>query len=236
MKKLKKPFPVNILGNFLFHVKVVRELGVWFECDFSFSRHVQNICMSCFAQIRDVQHLTGYLTCDAALMATNVLDGSLLDYCNSLFRSLTALDLCKLQKVQNSLARIATNTTKYSRITPFRKILHWLPIEHHSIFKTTLLVYKFLHSVYPKYFVPFLKCIHVVYNTHKSQADVVFLEVPHSATSVCKSFFRSIFASALLMMPQGYRMICPMMYIWPLLSIFSEKKVKTYLFAQAHPP
>ena len=61
-----------------------------------------------------------------------------------------ALDLCKLQCVQNTLARIVTNTTKYSHITPDRKILHWLPIEHRSIFTTALLVYKFLNCGQPK--------------------------------------------------------------------------------------
>ena len=89
-------------------------------------------------------------------MAANAQVGSRFDYCNSLFRSLSALDLCKLQFVQSSLARIVANTTKYSHITPVRKTLHWLAIEHRSIFKTALLVYKFLHSGYQKYFVPFL--------------------------------------------------------------------------------
>ena len=92
-----------------------------------------------------LRRLRGYLTHHAALMAANALVGSRLDYCNSLFRSLSALDLRKLQCVQNSLARIVTNTTKYSHITPVRKILHWLPIEQRSIFKTALLVYKFLN-------------------------------------------------------------------------------------------
>ena len=99
-EKLNKSFPVNILGNFLSPVGVVRNLGVWFDSDFSFSRHVQNICKSCFAQIRDLRRLRGYLTHHAALMAANALVGSRLDYCNSLFRSLSALDLCKLQCVK----------------------------------------------------------------------------------------------------------------------------------------
>ena len=117
-------------------------------------------------------------------MAANAVVGSRLDYCNSLFRSLSALDLHMLRCVQNSLARIVTNTTKYSHITPVKKILDWLPIEHRSIFKTALLVYKFLNCGHPKYFAPFLKPRQSVYNTHKSQADGVFLEVPHFATSI----------------------------------------------------
>ena len=78
-------------------------------------------------------------------MAANALVGSRLDYCNSLFRGFSALDLRKLQCVQNSLASIVANTTKYSRITPVRKALHWLLIKYRSIFKTAVLVYKFLH-------------------------------------------------------------------------------------------
>ena len=41
-------------------------------------------------------------------MAANALGGSRLDYCNSLFRSLSALDFRKLQCVRNSLAKIIT--------------------------------------------------------------------------------------------------------------------------------
>ena len=123
-----------------------------------------------------------YLTCEAALLAVNALVGSRTDYCNSLFRSLSALDLRRLQCVQNSLARIVANTTKYSHITPVRKSLHWLPGMHRSIFKVALLVYKFLHSGYPEYFEPFLKPRHSMYRMCRSQSQGVLLEVPHFAS------------------------------------------------------
>ena len=160
LKYVNKSFPVNTQfpGNFLSPAEAVRNPDVWFDSDFSFLRHVQNICKSCFAHIQDLKHFRGYLTSHVALMAVNAFVGSRLDYCNSLFRSLSAVD-CR------SLASIITNTTKYSRITPVRKTLCWLPMEHHSIFNIALLVYKFLHSGYPKYFVPFSKPRHSVYNT-----------------------------------------------------------------------
>ena len=62
---------------------------------------------------------------------------------------------------QNFLAGIVANTTKYPHITPVRKSFHWLPIKHCSVFKMALLVYKFLHSGYPKHFEPFLKPKHI---------------------------------------------------------------------------
>ena len=55
------------------------------------------------AQFRALKRLRD---CHATLMAENALVGSRLGYCNSLFRSLSALDLRKLQCVQTSLARI----------------------------------------------------------------------------------------------------------------------------------
>ena len=70
-EKLNKSFPDNILGNLLSPVRLVRNLGVWLHNDSCFSRHVQNICKSCFVQIWD--HLRGYLTHHAALMAANAL-------------------------------------------------------------------------------------------------------------------------------------------------------------------
>ena len=112
--------------------------------------------------------------------------------------------------------------------------LSWLPIEHHSIFKTALLVDKFLHRAYPKYFAPFLKPRHIVCNTCKSQADGVFLQVPHFAPSVYKSSkhlglsFAYDAPNIWNDLPDGVRSAT---------SFHSfRKKLKTYLFTQAYLP
>ena len=125
-EKLNHSFPINILGNLISPVDAVRNLGVWFDSDFSFSCHVMKVCKACFASVRDLKRLRGHLTHEAALKAANALVGSRLDYCNSLFRGLSTLDLRKLQCVQNSLARFVANTTKYSHITPVRKPLLYI--------------------------------------------------------------------------------------------------------------
>ena len=141
-----------------------------------------------------------------------------------MFRSLSALDLRKLQCIQNSLARIVTNTTKYSHITPVRKILHWLPIEQRSIFKTALLVYKFLNCGQPRYFAPFLSPDKVSTTHAKAKLMVCSLRSPTSPPHYISLL--SILASALLMTLQRFRMICLMMYVRPLLSTHSEGSSK----------
>ena len=130
-------------------------------------------------------------------MAANALVGSHFDYCNSQFRGLSALDLRKLQFVQNSLSRIVPNTTKYSHITQVRKAVHWLPIKYRSIFETAMLAYKFLHSGNYKYFECFLISRHSAYNTCQSQSDGMFLESP---SLLQFSNLKSIVASVLCMM------------------------------------
>ena len=94
-----------------------------------------------------------FLTYDASVLVANALVSSQLDYFNSLFRSHSNFNLCKLRCIQNSAARIVSNTSRYTSKTPVLKKLHWLPVEHRSVFKTATLVYtlvyKFLHTGFP---------------------------------------------------------------------------------------
>ena len=123
--------------------------------DFSFSKHVQNVCKSCFIQLRDFRNIRQFLTHDAAVSVANAFVSSRLGYCNSLFRSLSKFNLHRLQSIQNSAARIVTNLSKYTRITPVLRKLYWLPVQFRSEFKLATLVYKFIHTGFPKYFAPY---------------------------------------------------------------------------------
>ena len=40
---------------------------MWFDSDFSFSKHVQNVCKGCFSQLRDFRNIRQFLTQDAAV-------------------------------------------------------------------------------------------------------------------------------------------------------------------------
>ena len=173
-ERLNVCFPIDILGNPLHPTKSVRNLVVWFDSDFSFSKHVQNVCKGCFIQLRDFRNIRQYLTHDAAVSIANAFVSSRLDYCNSLFRSLFKFNLHRLQSIQNSAARIVTNSSKYTRITPVLRKLHWLPVQC----QTGYPVYKFIHTGFPKYFAPYLSMYHNTYNTRCSQSVANFLNVP----------------------------------------------------------
>ena len=75
-------------------------------------------------------------------------------------------------------------SNKYTRITPVLRKLHWLPVQFRSEFKLATLVYKFIHTGFPKYFAAYLSTYH---NTRRSQSVANFLNVPKFQPKIHKS-------------------------------------------------
>ena len=72
-------------------------------------------------------------------------------HCCFCHHGISQSNLNKLQRIQNSLARVITNTSKYQHITPTLKKLHWLPIKQRIDYKLCLLTYKTLTKQQPTY-------------------------------------------------------------------------------------
>ena len=232
--KIAGCFPVDILGSKVIPTDKARNLGVIFDSDFSFSKHVVSVCRSCFVGLRDLRRIRRHLTENVAVTVANALVSSRLDYCNSLFRSLSSRDIKKLQCVQNSLARIITRSSRFSHITPVLRSLHWLPIKHRIRFKTLSIIYKFLHTGIPTYFSPHLVRYTCAVNTRRSSPDNLFLKVPVYKTTINKSkvqFQNCLSYDGPLLwnsLPHEIRSA-------PTLSCF-RRKLKTHLFQDAYPP
>ena len=74
----------------------------------------------------------------------NSLVISRLDYCNSLLYDIPKYQRDKLQRIQNTAARMITGARSSDHITPLLKSLHWLPVEARIHFKIFLITYKIL--------------------------------------------------------------------------------------------
>ena len=164
---------------------VARNLGVLFDAKFCFTNHVNFVIKSCFISLRDLHHIRRFLSVDTSVVIANALVSSRLDYCNSLFRSLSSRNVTRLQYVQNALAWFVTGSY-FTHITSSLKTLHWLPIRQRIIFKTLVLVYKFLKTGQPKYFAPYLSLYKTAVNTRRSNPKNLFLQVPHHCLRIHK--------------------------------------------------
>ena len=127
-----------------------RNLGFIFDSDLSFSDQINSVSKSWHFHIRDIRRIR-HLPLSTATALANSLISSKLDYCNSLYSGISQTNLNKLQRIQNSLARVITNTSKYQHITPTLKKLHWLPVKQRIDYKICLLTYKTLANQQPTY-------------------------------------------------------------------------------------
>ena len=74
-----------------------------------------------------------------------------IDYCNSILYGLPEVHVNKLQRVQNSAARLITYTPRTYHITPVLKTFHWLPVKHRVLFKIAILTFKSIYGQSPEY-------------------------------------------------------------------------------------
>lgn len=177
--KLTNFFPTLLFGENVRPSNTAKNLGVMFDSEMSLSQHISSLCRSCFLHIRDLRRIRRFVNKKTLTTLANALVVSRLDYCNSLFASLTKKELNRLQRVQNTLCRVVTRSSRYSSITPHLKTLHWLPVEFRVKFKTLLLTYKTLHSGSPLYLQNLLHPYVSSRTTRMSNPNIKLLATPY---------------------------------------------------------
>ena len=75
----------------------------------------------------------------------------LLDYRNSVLYGMSKPNIQKLQRIQNSLARIVTGTKRIEHISPVLARLHWLPLIMRVEYKVALMTFKCITTQQPDY-------------------------------------------------------------------------------------
>jgi hypothetical protein len=132
-------------------VTCVKNLGVYLDKSLSMEQHIAAVSKSCFNQIRNIGTIRSYITDSACKTLVCSLIASRLDYGNALLYGVNASALAKLQRVQNTAARLIARRKKYDHITPVLIELHWLPVKFRCEYKLLVYVLKSLHGIAPVY-------------------------------------------------------------------------------------
>ena len=126
-------------------------IGVILDSCLSMDSHVNQISKVSYLEIRRLGHLRSYLDINEASALASAFILSRLDYCNSLLAGLPNDKLQKLQRIQNSAARLVLGRSKYDHATPMLRELHWLPIKARIEYKLALTCFKSKSGNYPSY-------------------------------------------------------------------------------------
>ena len=113
--------------------------------------HVNNLCRTDSLAIRNIGRIRKYLDQPSTERLVHAFVSSKLDYCNSVFYGLPAKQLSKLQRLQNSAARLVTKAQRRDHITPVLRQLHWLPINQRIVFKVLHITFKIINGYAPSY-------------------------------------------------------------------------------------
>ena len=129
----------------------VKNLGIYMDTELNMEKNIGALTRSCYMHLHNIGRIRKYLQEDATKSIVHALTMSRLDYCNALMYGLPQRLIDKMQRVQNTGARIITRTKRTAHITPVLKDLHWLPVKDRITFKLLVITYKALHGLAPLY-------------------------------------------------------------------------------------
>ena len=106
-----------------------RNLGVSIDHQLTMKTQVKNICRSSMAAIRKIGQIRMYLDTKTTKKLVHAFVISRLDSCNSLLSRLPDSEINKLQRIQNTVARMIEQSRRSDHISPILLRLHWLPVK-----------------------------------------------------------------------------------------------------------
>jgi hypothetical protein len=226
-KKYLSQFPIPLMGvDTKPAEKPARNLGVMFDNNFNFRSHVSQVCSSCYYHIRDMRRIRRHLSLDNAKSLASALVSSRLDYCNSLLFNIADKDMRRLQRVQNSLARVVTRSNLLAHSAPLRQSLHWLPVSFRIEFKINVLTFKTLSTGQPSYLYGVLNKATQSRSLRSNKGLKLF--VPRVRTNMGKRAFSSCGPVLWNKLPLSLRSATS--------AVTFRKHLKTHLFGIAYPP
>ena len=129
----------------------IKSLGVLIDNRLSFEKQISSICRASYCNIRALRKIRSALDMETAKTVACSIVSTRMDYCNSLLFGTTLRNLSKLQRVQNTLARVVSGRRRFDHLSPVFADFHWLPVRERIDFKIGYMTFKTLISKQPTY-------------------------------------------------------------------------------------
>jgi len=129
----------------------VKILGAVLDPRITLSQHTKAVTKSCFYHIRALKQIRGSLDDLTIRTVSTALVSSRLDCANSILYGILSKHISRLQRTQNTLARVVSGKGRTECSSFILKELHWLPIDARIKFKIAKLTFKALNTGNPPY-------------------------------------------------------------------------------------
>ena len=96
-----------------------------------------------------------------------------IDFCNSLLYGLSDTQISRLQRIQNSSARLVKRTPVRQPISPILQELHWLPVKQRIKYKILLLTFQCLSGTAPSYLQELIRLYTPARNLRSSSKSIL---------------------------------------------------------------
>ena len=169
-------------------IPAARDLGTILDSHLKLNAHVNNICKTAHYTIRSISRIQKYLSQKDCEKLIHAFVTSRLDSCNSILYDLPEYSLSKLQRIQNTAARLVFKTKKSDHITPVLAALHWLPIKYIIVFKILLITFKALNGLAPNYICELLHQYQSIRSLRSSTRNLLSVPWTHNTTYGDRAF------------------------------------------------
>ena len=131
----------------------VRDIGIFLDSGMDMTMQVTRTCQAAYFLLHNIAKICHCLAIAACKTIVHGLVTSKLDYGNAVLFGIKGRLLQKLQRVQNSAARVITQQRRrdHLHITPVLIALHWLPVPWHITYTILVLTFRALHNLAPGY-------------------------------------------------------------------------------------
>jgi hypothetical protein len=212
---------------------VVLNLGVRLDSHLTMESQITSSCRKAYFHLRRIARIRRFLSRSALCQLVHALVLSQLDYGNCLLVGLPATSLVRLQRVQNSAARLISGVRLRESITPTLRSFHWLPIYQRIEFKIAVLVFRCLIGLAPLYLTALISIRDSGRETRSSSKLLL-----HSPRTRTKGFGDRAFSAAAPRIWNSLPLELRLLALFPYSSRFSLTQfrchLKTFLFRNAY--
>ena len=162
-----------------------RNLGVKLDNHLTMHAYVNDTCRAASFALHKIGTIRSFLNKKSTERLVHAHVMSRIDFCTSILYGLPDVHINKLQRIQNSAARLVTRTQKRDHISPILHDLNWLPIKHRIQYKILSLTFLCLQGLGPTYLQELIQKYHPVRNLRSKSRSLL----------VCPSTFTKFYGA-----------------------------------------